>query len=154
MKARERILPYLFLVPALALSLLVVGYPFYIDFYYSVQKISSYFLPSQGFVGLNNFIAVLNDPIFQIALRNSAILSGLSAVFQSVIGLAVASFLSIKFRGGTIVKAFMLFPWIMPQPISAIIWKAILAPQYGVGVLNTVLYNFGWIHQDINWLGD
>lgn len=148
----EKKYPYFFLIPALALSLLVVAYPLYIDFFYSVQRVSSYFLPSKGFAGTSNFVTVLRDPIFWVSLRNSILLAAGSAGLQSVVGLGVASLLSYKFVGNTIVRIGVLFPWIMPQAIATIMWKTLLSPL--TGPVNTALSQLGLIHGSINWLGD
>lgn len=148
----DKAAPYLLLLPALALSLLAVAYPLAIDFVYSVQSFTSYFLPSHGFVGLGNFLTVFEDPIFQISLRNSLILAAGSAALQSVIGLGAASLLNYKFRGNLIAKIAVLFPWILPQTVAVLVWQALLNPINGV--INGVFFQLHWINSAIAFLGN
>ena len=72
---------FLFLLPALVLFLLFVIYPIFQSIYYSLFNWKG-FGPAEDFVGLENFINILSDKVFMIALRNAFLLIVFSLLLQ------------------------------------------------------------------------
>lgn len=142
-------LPYLLLVPAL---LLLVGmlYPFVLGVYYSL---TSYFLQYPHlfrFVGLGNYLKLLEDPLFGSSLRFTLGFAAVSVLVQVTLGLGVALLLHSRIIGRGIVRATMLMPLMLPPVITALMWKVMMAGTQS-GILNYLLALVGV--GPVNWLG-
>lgn len=128
---RSRWLPAALLAPAVLYIFALVGAPFFLAILFSVTdaKVGS---EGFGFVGLRNFVSVLETPTFRMALRNSF----LFAVSSQLLVLAGATVLSLAlqtpFRGRGLVRFLILLPWVAPISLGAIGWKWILDSIYSV----------------------
>ncbi len=105
------------------------------------------------FVGLSHYAAVLNDPLFWTAFRNTAVWTLGVVPGAFVVGLYFALLLNEEIRGKAFFRTAMLMPWAMPLVVVAVMWAFLLAP--GFGLLDDVLVRFG--HPELryaNWLGN
>lgn len=141
----------LLLLPALAVLVLVVGYPFvravqwsFTDFYLLKG------LTTWDFIGLDNYLKFIRDPKTPGFLLNSAIWVGASLALQSSLGLALAILLNRPLRFRAVYRALVLVPWVTPTVVTALIWRWILHEQWGV--LNLSLIRIGLIRESIQWL--
>jgi multiple sugar transport system permease protein len=92
-------------------------------------------------VGLANFSAVIHDPLFPIAVRNTAEFAGLALVFGYPIPIIAAVLISeVRSRRG-LYSALAYLPVVIPPVVSVLLWKTFYdaAPN---GVFNTIL---GWV---------
>jgi len=103
------------------------------------------------FAGLENFRNLLADPQFWLAFKNGIIYSLGSTVFSVVGGLLVALLLNEEFRGRSILRATVIFPYIVPPIVALFIWKFLFNSR---GLINQLLVQLGVIEQFIPWLGD
>jgi len=71
---REDVLGAVMLAPALAYVIVLVGVPFVLAIVLSFSNATAGSL-SFGWAGLGNYAAILGDPIFLRALRNSAVVT-------------------------------------------------------------------------------
>lgn len=110
--------------------------------------------PADGtpFIGLDNYIWVLNDPQFWQSAQVTVAFVVMAVALEITLGLLIALMLNREFPGRGIVRVLALLPWAVPQVVNAIMWKWILNPSYGA--LNGLLYQFGLIDRYIIWLGD
>jgi multiple sugar transport system permease protein len=92
-------------------------------------------------VGLSNFSEVLHDPLFLIALRNTAEFAGLALIFGYPIPLVMAVLISTvrKRRGLYAVLAYL--PVVIPPVVAVLLWKTFYDAASN-GVFNTIL---GWV---------
>lgn len=104
------------------------------------------------FVGLQNYAQMISDPVFHIALRNTAIWTLGVVSLQYLLGLVVALLLNepIPLRG--LFRGLVLVPWVVPSVVAALDWRWIYAPDYGI--LNYVLSSIGVISDPLQWLSD
>jgi hypothetical protein len=72
-RVQDTITIILFLLPALVLFLIFVVYPIFQSIYYSMFNWKG-FGPATDYVGLGNFVKILNDKIFMLALRNGGLI--------------------------------------------------------------------------------
>src|SRR5699024_3093387 len=93
------------------------------------------------FVGLQNYIDVLQSSTFPIALRNTAVFTFGSIAFQFSLGLALAVFFHTNFRLSAVLRGMFLVPWLLPLIVSA----SILAWMLNIdnSIINTILITFG-----------
>ncbi len=107
------------------------------------------------FAGLGNFIRLLTrEPLFLPALWNTIVFTLGSVFFEYLIGLSAALLLTSRYVPlKNLFKALVLLPWAVPIAINSLIWKFMLAPNYGF--INQILDRLG-AHDflQMNWLGN
>jgi multiple sugar transport system permease protein len=94
-------------------------------------------------VGLQNFRDVLNDPLFAIALRNTAYFALLALVFGYPIPLITAVLISESRRFRGVYSALAYLPVVVPPVVGVMLWKYVFYDPTTVGLFNTIL---GWFH--------
>lgn len=145
---REHVLAYVLLAPAVITLLVFVAYPFLYGIWLSLTN-SKIGIPGH-FIGLRNFRAVLDDPIFRRAVGNTFAYTAVTTVFKLVLGIAMALVLNNQFRGKRFARAAMLLPWIVPTVLSALAWKLIFDSLYSP--INWMLQH-RWAWSDLYQLG-
>ena len=121
----------LFLPPALLLFTLFVTWPVVEAAYYSFFNWNGYGAPSK-WIGLENFLRVLNDPIFHHSLFNNLLIVLVSAFIQVPMALALALLISDKSRSSVIFRAIFFLPYILGEIVAGLIWRYIYDGNYGV----------------------
>jgi multiple sugar transport system permease protein len=93
-------------------------------------------------VGLDNFRAVLDDPLLPKAVENTAEFAGLALIFGYPVPLVAAVLMSEvrRFRG--IYSALAYLPVVIPPVVAVLLWKTFYDAS-PTGVFNTIL---GWVH--------
>lgn len=117
--------------PALLYIVALVGAPLVLAFLYSVGDVK---VGSVGyrFVGLDNFISVLQSPTFRGALWHSFLFTVGAQLIVIVCANILALALVDRFRGRGLVRLLILLPWVAPISLGAIGWKWILDSIYSV----------------------
>ncbi len=103
-----------------------------------------------SFVGLANFEFVFSDPLFWDSFRQATIWTLLSIVFQTVFGVSIALLLHRALFGMAFFRGLLLFPYIVPTVVIALIWRWIFNPE--IGVVNHFLLWVGLINEPVYWL--
>jgi trehalose/maltose transport system permease protein len=147
---RQRRLAWFLIVPAVFVVFLVIGYPLIQVLLYSVLKYKLDGVTPASFVGLSNYLFILTDPDFWLAVQNTLIFSVCSVTLECVLGLAVALVANSKFKGRSILRVAILIPWAIPTVVSSKIWAWMFNDIYGV--VNVLLVNFHLISQKIAFL--
>ncbi len=141
-----------FLGPAVA-ALLLVGI---VPLSFAVWKSLHYFnltkIAQSRFVGLDNYIFVLTDPVFWQAMGRTALLFAISVPTQIAIGLTIA--LVLHRPGMTLFKTLTRLSLVLPMAttyaVVGLLAQVMLNQKYGV--INQML---GWIGVDaVNFIGD
>jgi multiple sugar transport system permease protein len=150
---RERALGMVMLAPALLYILLLVGVPFLLALVLSVTNSSAGSL-DVSFVGLQNFRAVVKNPVFLRALRNTFVFTLVSQLLVIVMGNILARALMKKFLGKSLVRFLILLPWAAPISLATLGWLWIFDSTFSV--INWVLKAVGYFGpgQWYFWLGD
>ena len=104
-------------------------------------------------IGIGNYVAAVQDPTVQQALRNTLlfILGYLPSVVA--IGLGLALLLNRKLPGRTIFRAIYFVPVVTSWVAVSLVWKWLLNPQYGLinfGLSLIGIKGPGWLF-DPNW---
>ena len=143
---------FAFLGPSV-FALLIVGI---VPLGFALWKSLHYFnltkLAQQRFVGLDNYIFVLTDPVFWQAMGRTALLFIISVPMQLAIGLTVA--LVLHRPGMTLFKTLTRLALVLPMAktyaVVGILAQVMLNQKYGV--INQML---GWVGVDpVNFIGD
>jgi len=105
-----------------------------------------------GFVGLEHYRYMLEDPVFWTALVNTAKWVSLAVVLELFLGMASALALN---RGGWVMKVLtvvILLPWFLPKVVAANIWALMLDAR--LGVINELLVQVGLLDTYKAWFAD
>ncbi len=84
------------------------------------------------FAGLDNFKALLADPLFGVALANTAFVTLIAVPLYMVLGLALALALNQKLRGISIYRVIFFLPSQMPAVANTVLWLWLFNPDYGL----------------------
>ena len=103
-----------------------------------------------AFVGLSNFSYIFDDQLFWTSFWQATVWTGFSIVFQTLFGVAIALLLHQALPGIAIFRGLLLFPYIVPTVVIALIWRWIFNPE--IGVVNYALLTSGVISERIYWL--
>jgi len=148
----DELLALSFLWPALTILILLMIYPLV-----EVVRLSFHDsnLTRQTWVGLDNYAALLADPLFWQAFLQTVLFTIGSVVMHLLIGLALALLLNaeINRRFRTLARGILIVPWLLAPTVAGMIWVLMLAP---FGVVNALLAKLGLMAADANvsWLGD
>jgi cellobiose transport system permease protein len=132
--------PYFYIAPFFILFALVGLFPLVYTFV--VSLFDWHLLKGQGeFVGLQNFVEVLQDRFFWNSLFNTVSIFLLSAIPQLAVALFLAAMLDQNLRARTFWRMSVLLPYIVTPVAVAMIFTNMFGEQYGL--INNVLGNFG-----------
>lgn len=103
-----------------------------------------------SFVGLANFEFLFSDPLFWDSFWQATVWTLLSILFQTVFGVGIALLLNRALFGMAVFRGLLLFPYIVPTVVIALIWRWIFNPE--IGVVNYGLLAAGLISEPVYWL--
>ncbi|PNR97001.1 carbohydrate ABC transporter permease [Petrotoga sp. 9PWA.NaAc.5.4] len=143
-----------FIGPPIILLLIFMVIPIFVSLFISFTDFDVYAMydwSNASFIGFENYINLMKDPLFWRALLNT--------LYALVVAMPLTVILSLSFaalinREGTYLKNFFKVSFYLPSITNtvaiAIVWAWMLNPDYGL--INWFLGLFGI--QGPNWLGD
>ncbi len=127
-------------------------YPIIYNIFVSFQNLTLMNLQTGAeFVGLDNYVNILQTDKFGIALKNTLIYTFTCIVFQVVIGYLLAVFLNQDFPFRNFFRSIMLLAWMTPLVITGSLFTWLFDVDYGV--FNYILTSLNIVDNPINWLG-
>jgi multiple sugar transport system permease protein len=147
----ENVLAYLLLAPALIAIALVLFYPILSLIVTSFFSRATFTRPSV-FIGFDNYIDVLTDPIFGVALRNTILWTGAVTLGQVFVGGCFALLFHHRFPGRGIARVLAIFPWVLPGIVVAVTWRFMYHQE--MGLINLILRGVGLNRMASSWLGN
>jgi len=147
---KKELYGFLFFFPALIIIVVLVGFPVLFGIWMSFFEKGA-LSTLMRFVGFKNYSTILQNPSFWNAFKNTIVFTGVSLLFQIVLGMAVAFLLNQNFPGRTIARGIVLIPYLVPTIAATLIWKWIFNTLYGI--LNYALMYLKIIDNEISWLG-
>lgn len=155
---RKSLRAYPYVLPAMAIMLLISFYPLLFGIGLSFHNMSWTTMGNRTvrFVGLANFARMLGSlsAEFYLVTGRTVLWTVVNVFFHVTIGLALALVLNqprLRLRG--IYRTLLVIPWAMPQYLSALIWKTMY--NYDYGAINRIIQAIGlspipWLH-DAGW---
>ena len=150
-----------FLVVPVAGYLTFVVSPFVQAAYFSLTSWTG-FSPDMAFVGVDNYVKLVNDGTFMKSVGNSVIFAivlptvtlAIAMIFASLVTVGGPSRGQIKgLRHSSVYRVVSFFPYVVPAIVIGLIWASIYDPNSGL--LNGVLTALGLEQfQAFAWLGD
>ena len=135
-KIRDFLASLCFSGPSFLGMLMFFVAPFCVVIYYSFIAGAL----DHSFVGLKNYIAVWNNGAFQIAVKNTAVFSGLSVPLAVVLALVLALMLECRIPFKSQFRTFFLSPMMVPVASIILVWQVLF---HSNGVVNEFLSVFG-----------
>lgn len=134
-KRRAGLTPYLLLVPASVVLLVVVGWPLLQLFVISFQEFgrAQVFGAPAPFIGLDNYTKVLTDPAFWNVMARSILFCIVNVVVTMVGGTLIALLMTRLNRIFRVLMSVgLLLAWAMPALTATIVWGWMFDTSYGV----------------------
>lgn len=138
------------LLPALALYFIFVIVPIFWSAFYGFFDWKG--IGAMKFVGFDNYLETVKDPVFWRAFKNNLIIVAASIFGQVPIALVLSLVLWKTSFFHRFVRSAVFMPMVLASVVIGIIWGYIYNPQ--IGILNYILEQAGlslWIR---DWLGD
>lgn len=137
---QNRWLPYLLVLPQLAITLIFFFLPAGQAIYQSVLMQDPFGLSTE-FVGLQNFIALFEDPNYISSFKVTMVFSVLVAFLGLAISLLLAVCADRVLRGASAYKTFLIIPYAVAPAVAGVLWMFIFNPT--LGVLAYAMKSFG-----------
>jgi multiple sugar transport system permease protein len=127
---QEHVFGYGLITPALLLLVFLVAYPFAMAVYFSL---SDYWVGSPGgFIGLDNYRAILGNEVFLQTVRNSFVFTGIALTLKTVLGVWLAMLLARNIPYKRVMRGAVLLPWVIPTALSTLGWWWMFDSLYSV----------------------
>ncbi|WP_182200189.1 carbohydrate ABC transporter permease [Paraliobacillus salinarum] len=138
------------LLPALLLYSFFVIIPIFWSSYYGFFEWSG--LGDATFIGFQNYLEVVQSPIFWRSFKNNLIIVGASVLGQVPIALGLALLLRKSNMFQRFVRSAVFLPMVISTVVVGLIWGYIFDPE--LGVINAVLRSVGLESWTRAWLAD
>jgi raffinose/stachyose/melibiose transport system permease protein len=146
-RAVLRTYPNSFYLPAALVFGVFFLVPTALAFYFSLTR---WTLFSATFIGFDNYVTFLNDPMLMSGLRNTLIYAVLTSGLKVIISLPLATLLTSNIRLKGLLRSIIFFPVLVSTVAVGITFSTLMQPS--VGLINTALGFLGLPQPD--WLGD
>jgi ABC-type sugar transport system permease subunit len=140
--APGRALSFLLVSPLLLTLALFLAYPTWCAVVLAFTDPLTHTFPS-----MSNFELLRADPLFWQAVVNNAVLPILSVCVEISMGLALALFLSLRFRGRRLLRTIVVLPFALPEIVVLSIMRYIFTAR---GYANAALATAGL--GPVDWL--
>jgi multiple sugar transport system permease protein len=144
----ERRLGLMLCAPAVIAMLLVTIYPIGYALVLSVQEIDLRFPDEGGFVGFDNYVAVLSSPLWWQGVVNTTIVTVVSVAVELVLGMLLALVMHRALFGRGAVRTAVLIPYGIVTVVAAFAWFFAFDPASGF------VNNLPLIADDKAWFGE
>lgn len=151
LRSRDRELGLIMLVPALVLALGFTLYPLVSLLWLSLHR-AHFLSKTMTFDGLANFGKILKRELFWPSVWRTVVWTAGGLCFQTILGVFSAYILNLRFRHRTLVRALLIFPYLVPTVVAATVFRFIFNDLIGVG--NYALMRLGFLSKPVNLFGD
>ncbi|WP_419955004.1 carbohydrate ABC transporter permease [Neobacillus niacini] len=150
---RTRIIPILYIAPALIMLSLFVYYPLVRNLVNGFYEWNPFTL-DRSFVSIENYTRLFKDSVFYTVLKNNLFYAVISVILQVGLGLVIAAILEDKVfrRFSTFFRTTFFIPVLISMTVIGILFSFIYNPE--VGLLNSFLRGIGLGEWAEGWLGN
>ena len=157
---RDNATAYAYVTPAMLGMLVLVFFPFFygISLAFTDTTLFNEQLPfRERWIGLQNFVSILGDfDIVRSSVEGTVVnysnfywtlmMTVIWTITNVTIGVTFGFLLALAlntegFKGKTIYRVLLILPWAIPNYITALVWRGMFHPQFGV--INQFLQMFG-----------
>lgn len=147
---KESIVGWIFVAPLVIGTLLFLAFPLVYAFVISFTdtKATTY---GMQFIGFDNYLTVLNEPLFMQGMIN-VLITCLAVPVGVFVATILTNLLVSNPKFSIIFKSIYYVPTVCGAIAITFIWQSMYAQGYGV--INQTLKSLGWIKEDINFISD
>ena len=138
---RHLTLPYLFILPQLAITIVFFIWPAGEAIYQSLLRQDAFGLNTR-FVGLDNFERLFADPLYIDTLWRTLGFSVSVTLLSMLSALLFAVMADHVIRGATTYKTLLIWPYAVAPAIAGVLWWFLFNPS--VGILAYLLQGMGY----------
>ena len=138
--SNNKLFPRLMISPTVLVLLVMTAYPVIFTIYYSFTNYN-YLKKSYKLILFDNYVKLLTNHNFQIAIWNTVKFCILAMFFEVSLGLLLAVFVNSFKKGQKVLRTVFLLPYLLPNITIALTWKMMLSNNYGI--INQILQFFG-----------
>jgi len=120
---------YWMLIPAVAVTVLLIGLPFLYTIYLSLHQFV--FGKDALFNAGRNYLLMLQDRLFWNGLWVTLLLYLISLALQMAFGLYLGMLLDRSVWGRGLLRTILISPFVMPSVVVGMMWLVILDPSIG-----------------------
>lgn len=122
-------LALLFIAPASVGLLVFLVWPLLTGIYYSFTEYTT--LTPPQWVGLDNYVHLVQDPVFWTSLRVTVLYVVINIGVQTVVALVIAVLMQ-RLTQSTVLRSLVLAPYLVSNVVAAIVFLWILDTQLGI----------------------
>ncbi|MFK4759460.1 carbohydrate ABC transporter permease [Microbacterium sp. ZW T5_45] len=136
--------------PALLVFVGFVIFPVLMAAFYGFFKWNGFGWPTE-FVGIDNYVLMLQDQTFRDAVAHNFAIVVLSLVMQGPIAILFALLLNQKIRGRSVIRVLIFAPYVIAEVVVGTGWSLMLQDA---GALNSLLEKVGLGFLQSSWIAD
>jgi len=123
---RQKLWGLSFVLPAFLFFVVFAFYPMINAFLISLTQYDLITPPK--FVGLDNYLRMVNDPRFRIVVKNTVVFVIGSSIPTWIISLGLALVLARNFTGRNFVRTLYFLPVIVSGVVVSMVWRMLYHP--------------------------
>ncbi|MEN1988230.1 carbohydrate ABC transporter permease [Paenibacillus hubeiensis] len=145
----DTLLFFLFILPWIIGFITFFMIPFGTSVFYAFTDARLPGATQYNFVGFDNFMRMMDDPVFFKSLLNTLYFVGFGVPIVTAGMLGLAMLLNFNVRGIALFRTFFYLPTLVPIVATVIIWRLVFNSEFGI--LNGVLGALGM--GKVDWIG-
>jgi sn-glycerol 3-phosphate transport system permease protein len=138
-------LPYLLVLPQLAITLVFFIWPASQALYQSTLRQDAFGLRT-AFVGFDNFVRLLHDSFYLNSFHVTVVFS----LSVTVLGLGIALLLAVMadrvIKGATLYRTFLIWPYAVAPAVAGVLWWFLFNPTIGILAYALRVLGYDWNH--------
>ena len=150
LRQQDARIAWLLVIPSLVVILGVTLWPILSTFFLSFLNSPTGINQTQTFVGLKNYLDMLNDQTFWETIGRTLYFTVVSVGLEMLLGLAIAQLIHAHPLGWKFLRFALIIPWAVPTIVNGAMWRWIYSADFGA--LNGILMQLGLINHYIPWL--
>lgn len=140
-----RILPWLLLLPQLAIILIFFYWPTLQALYQSFQM-EDIFGTTREWVGFDNFRLLFSDPTYYESMRTTLYFSFWVTFLGLTLSLLLAFFVQRVIKGSLFYRTALILPYAVSPIIVGVLWTFMFAPSFGLVTYALDQLGIEWNH--------
>ncbi len=128
---KNRSLPYLLIAPQIAVTLAFFIWPAAMAVFQSLLREDPFGLATE-FIGLANYVDVLEDPRYLDTVIRSCVLAVVVTAGAMATALVLATMADGVGRGSGVYKTLLIWPYAVAPALAGVLWFLIFNPSIGV----------------------
>lgn len=136
----DKLLPYLLLLPQIAITVIFFFWPAFQAIYQSVLLQDPFGLRTQ-FVWFENYATVLSNPLYLDSVKTTFLFAFSVTAIAMTTALLLAAMADKQIRGAGAYKTLLIWPYAVAPAVAAVLWLFIFHPS--IGYLGRLLRELG-----------